>query len=365
MPAVADLVQALQEIAPPELAADWDNVGLLLGGAADAVQRVMTCLTVTPASVAEAVAAGAQLIVSHHPVLFRPTQRLTTATAEGRLLLPLLRKGIAVYSPHTAFDNAPGGINDVLAGKVGLTQVAPLRAAGSPGQCKIVVFVPDADLQRVSDALFAAGAGRIGQYRDCSFRLAGTGTFFGDETTNPKVGQRGRREEVQEWRLEALCPEMLVDGAVAALRRAHSYEEPAYDVYPLRPAHATAGAGRIGLLAQPASLADFAGQVKQALLANSTQYVGAVSRPVRRVAIACGAGGEFIGDAVHAQADVFLTGEVRFHDCLAAEAQGLALVVAGHYATERCGVESLAVRLQERFPALEVWVSRQESDPLQ
>jgi putative NIF3 family GTP cyclohydrolase 1 type 2 len=179
------------------------------------------------------------------------------------------------------------------------------------------------------------------------------------------VGQRGRREEVQEWRLEALCPEMLVDGAVAALRRAHSYEEPAYDVYPLRPAHATAGAGRIGLLAQPASLADFAGQVKQALLANSTQYVGAVSRPVRRVAIACGAGGEFIGDAVHAQADVFLTGEVRFHDCLAAEAQGLALVVAGHYATERCGVESLAVRLQERFPALEVWVSRQESDPLQ
>jgi dinuclear metal center YbgI/SA1388 family protein len=364
MPDVADLVQTMQVIAPPELAADWDNVGLLLGDAADAVHRVMTCLTVTPASVAEAVAADAQLIVSHHPVLFRPTQRLTTATAEGRLLLPLLRAGIAVYSPHTAFDNAPGGINEVLAGKLGLTQVAPLRAAEMPRQCKIVVFVPDADLQRVSDALFAAGAGRIGQYRECSFRLAGTGTFFGAETTNPTVGQRGRREEVQEWRLEALCPETLVDGAVAAMRRAHSYEEPAYDVYALRPTLAPAGAGRIGLLAQPASLADFAAQVKQALAATSTQYVGAADRPIRRVAIACGAAGEFIDDATRARSDVFLTGEVRFHDCLAAEAQGLALVVAGHYATERCGVESLAVRLQERFPTLEVWASRQESDPL-
>jgi dinuclear metal center YbgI/SA1388 family protein len=364
MAVVADLIHALETIAPLELAADWDNVGLLVGDAAATVRRVMTCLTVTSESATEAVAANAELIVSHHPVLFRPAKRLTAATAEGRTLLPLLRAGVAVYSPHTAYDNAAGGINDVLARRLELRQVVPLRSADAARQCKIVVFVPDADLGRVSDALFAAGAGRIGQYRECSFRLAGTGTFFGSEASNPTIGQKGRREEVPEWRLEAICPEALVNRAVAAMRQAHSYEEPAYDVYPLRPAALRTGAGRVGSLPSPLSLADLARQTKSVLAASPLQIVGAADRTASRVAIACGAAGEFIGDAVRAHADVLLTGEVRFHDCVAAEAQGLALLLPGHYATERCGVEELAVRLQEQFPALEIWASRQERDPL-
>lgn len=365
MAVVADLVQAMQQIAPLELAGEWDNVGLVLGDASVIVRRVMTCLTVTPESAAEAADAGADLIVSHHPVLFRPAQRLTTATAEGRTLLTLLRAGVAVYSAHTAFDNAVGGINDILAGRLGVTQVTPLRPAESSGQCKIVVFVPDADLGRVSDAIFAAGAGQIGQYRECSYRLAGTGTFFGSDSTNPTVGQKGRREEVQEWRLEAICPESLVDRTVAAMRQAHSYEEPAYDVYPLRPAKTKVGAGRVGLLAEPAALGDLVQRVKGALAMPAVQFVGEPGRMVHRMAIACGAAGEFIGDAVRARADVLLTGEVRFHDCLAAQAQGLALVLPGHHATERCGAEELAARLQQLFPALEVWASQREYDPIQ
>src|SRR5262249_28129527 len=153
----------------------------------------------------------------------------TSDTPEGRTLLALARAGAAVYSPHTAFDNTAGGINDALAGRLGLRDVAPLRRGEGPRACKVVVFVPDQDLARVSDALFAAGAGQIGQYRECSFRLPGTGTFFGSEETNPAVGRKGRREEVAEWRLEVVCPERAVDAVVAALRRAHSYEEPAYD----------------------------------------------------------------------------------------------------------------------------------------
>ncbi len=364
MTAVADLMQALQAIAPLELAADWDNVGLLLGDAHTPVRRVMTCLTVTPDSAAEAVAGGADLIVSHHPVLFRAVKRLTTATAEGRMLLALLRAGVAVYSPHTAFDNATGGINDILARRLGLRDVTVLRPAETGRQCKLVVFVPDKDLGRVSDALFAAGAGKIGQYRECSFRLAGTGTFFGSDATNPTIGQKGRREEVQEWRLEAICLEANVDRAIAAMRKAHSYEEPAYDVYPLRPRRTRWR--RPGRRAGRAvALADLASQVKQALGAAAVQYVGTADRAVRRIAVACGAAGEFLGDASRARADVFLTGEVRFHDCLAAEAQGLALVLPGHYATERCGVEELAAQLQQQFPPLEIWASRREHDPLQ
>lgn len=365
MATVADLVQALETIAPLALAAEWDNVGLLLGDAAAPVRRVMTCLTVTPASAAEAIDAGAEMIVTHHPVLFRPTQRLTAATAEGRMLLALVRAGVAVYSPHTAFDNAAGGINDNLARRLGLTEVRALRPAAAEGQCKIVVFVPDADLGRVSDALFAAGAGRIGQYRECSFRLAGTGSFFGSDATNPTIGQKGRREEVQEWRLEAICPGALVDRAVTAMRKAHSYEEPAYDVYPLRPATTRAGAGRVGTLPQPLTLADCARHLRTVLPAATMQYVGAADRVIARAAIACGAAGEFLSDAVRAEADVLLTGEVRFHDCLSAEARGIALLLPGHYATERCGIEELAVTLQQRFAELEVWASRRERDPLQ
>ncbi len=361
---VAAVVDFLKQFAPTQLAADWDNVGLLLGDGDAEVRRVITCLTVTPEVAAESVEAGVQLIVTHHPVLFRAVKRLTTATPEGRMLLTLIRAGVAVYSPHTAFDNTVGGINDLLARRLGLTDVRPLRRGEGARQCKIVVFVPDQDLTRVSDALFAAGVGHIGQYSECSFRLAGTGTFFGSDATNPTVGQKGRREEVSEWRLEAVCPENLVEQAVAALRRAHSYEEPAYDVYALRPNPSASGEGRLGRLPQPQPLAALAQTVQNALGAKLVQTVGDLTRPVERLAIVCGAGGEFFPDAIRARADAFLTGEMRFHDYLAAQAQGLALLLPGHYATERCGVEELAGVLRGKWADLEVWASRRERDPV-
>ena len=364
MHTVNDVAAYLQQFAPVELAAEWDNVGLLLGDGAAAVQRVMTCLTITPESAAEAVEDGAQLIVSHHPILFRPSKRLTTATPEGRIVLMLAAAGCAVYSPHTAFDNTHDGINDVLARRLGLTDVAPLRSQPASRQNKLVVFVPDADLQKVSDAMFAEGAGRIGAYRECSFRLPGIGTFFGGEGANPTVGQKGRREEAQEWRLEVVVPENLTDKVIAAMRTAHSYEEPAFDLYPLGLGQAKVGPGRIGSLEKPVPLRALAETVREKLAANQVQLVGDPDRAVCRVAVACGAAGEFAADARKQNADVFLTGEMRFHDCLVAQAQGLSVILPGHYATERCGIEELADRLQGQFPALQVWASRRERDPL-
>ncbi len=310
----------------------------------------MTCLTVTPDSAAEAIEAGAQLIVTHHPILFRPVKRLTSTTPEGRTILALVRAGVAVYSPHTAFDNADSGINEILASRLELRNIAPLRSRTGAREYKLVVFVPDSDLERVSDALFAAGAGHIGQYSQCSFRLGGTGTFFGSEATRPTVGQKGRREEVSEWRLEAVCTEAAVEQAVAAMRRSHSYEEPAYDVYPLQPKPSSHGEGRIG--------------TKTLLKSSGLQLVGDPEEPVEKVAIVCGAGGDFLPDALGARADVFITGELRFHDYLAAQANELALLLPGHYATERLGAEELAASLQRRWPDIEVWVSRRERDPV-
>jgi dinuclear metal center YbgI/SA1388 family protein len=361
---VAAVIDYLEQFAPPALAAEWDNVGLLLGERTAEVRRVLTCLTVTPESAAEAVEAGAQLLVTHHPILFRGAKRLTDATAEGRTLLALARAGVAVYSPHTALDNTGGGINDALARLLGLVETAPLRRREAARECKVVVFVPDKDLARVSDALFAAGAGQIGQYHECSFRLGGTGTFFGSESTNPTVGQKGRREEVSEWRLEVVCPERSVEAVVAAMRKAHSYEEPAYDVYPLRPRSSPLGEGRIGALPQPAPLGELAGRLRERLKCGPIQVVGEAAKEIKRVAIVCGAGGELMRDALRARADVLLTGEMRFHDYLAARADGLALLLPGHYATERLGVEELAERLGRQWPQLEVWASRRERDPV-
>lgn len=360
---VADCIGFLARFAPLELAADWDNVGLLVGDAAAPVERVMTCLTITPAVVDEAIAERVELIVSHHPVLFRGTKKLTTHTPDGRLLLPLLRAGVAVYSPHTALDNCSGGINDGLCERLGLTDVQPLRPR-AVRESKLTVFVPESDRERVSDALFHAGAGVIGEYEQCSFRVAGTGSFFGRDSTQPTVGQKGRREEVAEWRLEVIVPDARVDAVVAAMRTAHSYEEPAFDVYPLRPRTGTVGEGRIGTLAQPQTLGELARHVRTRLSTPTVQIIGNPAKRVTRAAVACGAAGEFLQDAIRAGADLFLTGEMRFHDCLAAQEADVSVILPGHHATERPGVEDLAHRLATEFPHATVWASRRETDPL-
>jgi dinuclear metal center YbgI/SA1388 family protein len=363
MPTVADLSAYLERFAPCATAADWDNVGLLLGDPAAAVTRVMTCLTVTEDVVEEAVRDQVNLIVSHHPVLFRGAKKLTTSTADGKLILPLLQANVAVYSPHTAFDNCPGGINDILCRRLGVLNPTALRPREAGRQYKLVVFVPDRDLGKVSDAVFAAGAGVIGQYNECSYRLAGTGTFFGTSSTNPTVGQKGRREEVAEWRLEVVVPERILAATVSAMRKAHSYEEPDYDIYPLKIGN-SGGEGRVGELADPKTLGALANCVKSELSANSVQIVGDANRRMKRIAIACGAAGDFLSDSILANADVFVTGELRFHDALAARAAGIGVILPGHYATERPAVEELSALLSADWPGITIWPSRMERDPL-
>jgi len=363
MPTVQQVIDKLEAIAPPHLAASWDNVGLLLGDRTVNVQKILTCLTLTEEVADESTSTGVQLVITHHPILFRGAKRLTADSSEGRTILKLAKAGIAVYSPHTSFDDGPGGINDQLATALWLDDIKPLRTSQQE-ECKLVVFVPESDLSKVSDAIFQAGAGVIGQYRECSFRLAGTGTFFGEEPANPTVGQKGRREEVNEWRLEAVCPKSKINAVIEAMKAAHSYEEPAFDVYSLVSIKGRTGAGRIGELATAMSLRELAQTAKRILKAGIVQVVGELDRIVRRMAIACGAAGEFLDDAQRANADVFLTGEMRFHDYLAAQAAGIALVLPGHYATERFAVESLAKWLTDQIPGITSVASQTENDPV-
>jgi dinuclear metal center YbgI/SA1388 family protein len=375
MTTVADITDWLEQFAPQKLAEPWDNVGLIWGDPAAVVERIMTCLTVTPTTADEAVHERAELIVSHHPILFREVKRIRADWPETGYLWKLARGGIAVASPHTAFDNTREGINDLLCARLGLLDVAALRPAPGardravatpPRSFKVVVFTPEPEREAVSTAAYRAGAGRIGAYEECSFAIPGEGTFFGTETANPTIGERGQRETVRELRLEFVCPAPELPAVLAAVRANHSYEEPAIDVYPLHEVDTSAnpspGVGRIGRLATPCALAALARDVAKALGVTVVGTAGDPDRRVERVAIACGAGDDFLKDAARAGADVLLTGEARFHRGIEAETLGIGLITAGHYATERPGVEFLAARISRAFPGLLVWPSRQERD---
>lgn len=365
MPSLADVISVLQRLAPPELAEEWDNTGLLIGDRRANVTRVVTCLTLTSDVAAEAVGEKAELIVTHHPVLFRPVKRLTADDPQGAMLLNLIAHGIAVYSPHTSYDSATEGINRQLAELLGLADIQPLRPRDQASQLKLVTFVPREQRERVQRAVWEAGAGRLGEYSECSYFLSGTGTFRGSEHSNPTIGEAGRFEEVAEDRVEFVLPSRVLPQVVAALRSAHPYEEPAFDVYPLQPLPGTLGAGRCGTLPAPLPLADLIERVKQALGVSCLQFVGAAETLVRRVAIACGSAAEFLTDAKSHDCQTLLTGEARFHDCLKARDLEVAMLLPGHYATERPAMETLARRLSAELPELHVTPSREERDPLQ
>jgi dinuclear metal center YbgI/SA1388 family protein len=364
MTVIRTISEYLKSMAPLNLAEDWDNVGVLVGDESAEVHRILTCLTLTADVAEEAVATGAQLVVTHHPVLFKPVKQIAASTAEGRMLLKLIQNSIAVYSPHTAWDNCPSGINQQLAEQLNLRDIAPLRSRAVADQAKIVTFVPESDLKKVRQALWDAGAGVIGNYRNCSFHLHGTGTFFGTEAANPAVGQSGQLESVDEVRLEVVCPLKLLDAVLAALRTAHPYEEPAVDVFSVKKVADILGAGRCGRLPSPMRLDDLCRAIGTNLRQPYVQFVGDSSLMIERVGVACGAAGEFLRDAHRAGCQAFLTGEARFHSCLEAKELGVSLILPGHYATERFSMETLAKRLSEQFPSISVTASEKERDPV-
>ncbi|WP_397568700.1 Nif3-like dinuclear metal center hexameric protein [Schlesneria sp. T3-172] len=364
MTTVHDVCKVLKQIAPLSLAEEWDNVGLLLGDESQPVSRAITCLTLTHDVADEAVSAGAQLVVTHHPIMFKPVKQITMARPEGRLLLTLLQNGIAVYSPHTAWDNATTGINQQLAELLELTQIAPLRPRTGPEQVKVVTFVPPSDVEPVRQALWNAGAGVIGNYQQCSFNLQGTGTFFGLDSTNPAIGKSGQLEQVEETRVEVVCRANELDRVLAALRKAHPYEEPAVDVFPLKPVPDGTGAGRYGTFPEPVTLGQLTRLLAQRLKQPEIQFVGDPGMQITRLGIACGAAGEFLRDAHRVGCQAFLTGEARFHSCLEARDLGVGMILPGHYATERFSMEALAKRLKDHFPEMKVDPSQVECDPI-
>lgn len=358
---VSDLASAMEAIAPSSFAASWDNVGLLVGDPAAPLSRVVLTIDCTRQVVAEAAAAGSGgAIVAYHPVIFEGQKRFNA----GSPAFEAARAGLSVYCPHTALDVAEGGTNDVLADVLGMRGRTPLRAAEAPeAPLKLVTFVPAGHVEDVSRAVFASGGGRIGQYTSCSFRASGTGTFFGEPGSTPVVGQAGRLEEAAEVRLEILVPSGSVGLIVKALRAAHPYEEPAFDLVRLAPPPSGLGLGRVGAVdAAPAGV--LVERIKHALRLEHVLVAGSLDREVTRAAVCAGSGGDLIGDAIAAGAHLMLTGEVRHHDALRAVARGLVLVCTRHSTSERSALAQLARRLSERLPGVVITASAVDQDPL-
>jgi dinuclear metal center YbgI/SA1388 family protein len=365
-PKVSDIIGIINKFAPFARAEEWDNVGLQVGDPAGPAGKIMVALDPGREAIGAAVAQGCHLLLTHHPFIFTPLKKISFAEAAGKLIAQTITHDLAVVSLHTNLDVATGGVNDLLAGLLGVTGCTPLKVTGQEELVKLSVFVPRESVEPVLESLFGFG-GAMGNYRDCSFRSPGIGTFRPLEGSHPFIGERGRREAVDESRVEVLLRKDDLTAARQAMLKAHPYEEPAFDIYPLLNRGTASGLGRIGVLEEGTTLAGYAALVKERLGLQGVRYVGAAGRKVRKVALCGGSGASLLRDAWRQGADLLVTGDVKYHDARDAEALGVALMDAGHFATEipmvRGVAEILRKELGERRFVAEVLECSGEREP--
>ncbi len=368
---VADLVKAMESLADPAFAEEWDNVGLIVGDPARAVGGPMlVTVDFRPAVVEEAVGLGVSAIVCYHPPIFRPISRLSGPGVLSLALLRAIEAGIAVYSPHTALDAAKDGLTDWLCGALApigedpsssfgdLRALDPVAEFPSRADHKIVTFVPRGDVAKVRDALATIGAGKIGLYERCSFEMEGSGTFHAQGGAIPSRGTAGAFEQVDEVRLEMVCPKPALGLAREMLERFHPYEEPAWDVYALVPKpNRRVGAGRRLTLDRPARPSEIAERVKANLGIPIVKTALADDEPVSRVGVCAGSGAALLDAAIDDGCTLYFTGELSHHAGLAAINRGCGVLLAGHTNTERGYMPVLAKRLGAALGGYDVRVS--------
>jgi dinuclear metal center YbgI/SA1388 family protein len=343
-PKLSDIVGMINKMSPTDLAESWDNPGIQVGDPTAEVSRIMVALDATPAVIDSALQADCQLLVTHHPLIFKPLKAISTASTQGKSIHAAIRGGLGIVSMHTNYDIAEGGLNDVLSERLGLTTRAPLQVTAAQKLAKLVVFVPEEHLDRMRTALFPH-AESLGAYRDCSFSASGEGTFTPLDGAKPYIGTIGALEKVHEYRLEVLLDRTKLPQALKSLNAAHPYEEPAYDIYPLHKQGKEYGLGRIGTLPDATTLAEYAAWVTTQLDATGTRFVGDPAAPVKKVALCSGSGASVMQIAARAGADVLVTGDVKYHEAREAQELGIALIDAGHFHTEILMAAAVRARL--------------------
>jgi len=349
MRTVGSIVEELEALAPPQLADDGDPIGLQVGDRSREVKRVCVSVDTSPPVVDRAIQAKADMLVAHHPLIYTPLKAVAEGDPVASSVAKLIRVNAALFVMHTNYDTVPGGVNDVLAAKLGVVNVSPLTNRRQDKLFKIVVFVPEESIGQVRDAMAQAGAGVIGEYTHCSFRTPGTGSFVPLPAAQPYVGDIGKLEEVSEYHLEMICAGSRLDQVVAEMIDKHPYDEVAYDIYELANKPVAHGYGRIGVLEAAMTFGEFADKVISTLDVRYPKVFGDPKRAVGRVALCGGGASSLYREAARLGADVFVTGDTKHHDILDAAALGVSIVDAGHFETERPGMVALAERLERMF----------------
>jgi len=361
---VKDIAEEIEKLVPLRLALDWDNVGLLIGDAERQVKNVLLTIDITGEVLSEARKMKTDLIISYHPVIWDGLKKITSV-GSGSVAFKLIRSNIAVFSVHTALDIVEGGVNDALAETVGISDGKPIGdfVEGGGYMYKLVVFIPVDSAQKVANAIFRAGAGIMGNYSHCGFTAQGYGSFLPLEGAKPAIGKKGKLEKVAEIRFETIVPAEKLNDVITAMKKAHPYEVPAFDCFKLYNKLSKFGLGRIGKLLKPTPLDAIITKIKKHTGAKAIGIVGKDKRLVRTAAVCAGYCGKIINQVITAKAELYLTGELKHHQALAAQQANVTCLCLGHSVSERFMLKKFAKRLQKTLGEVKIRISKKDKDP--
>lgn len=361
---VKDIAEKIEKLVPLKLALDWDNVGLLIGDAERQVKNALLTIDITSEVLSEARKLKTDLIISYHPVIWDGLKKITSI-GSGSVAFKLIRSNIAVFSVHTALDIVEGGVNDALAEIVGISDGKPIGdfIEGGGDMYKLVVFIPVDSAKKVANAIFRAGAGIMGNYSHCGFTAQGQGSFLPLEGAKPAIGKKEKIEKVAEVRFETIVPAEKLNDAITAMKKAHPYEVPAFDCFRLYNERSKFGLGRIGKLKKPAPLGKIIAKIKKQTGAKAIGIVGKEKRLVRTAAVCAGYCGKIINPVIAAKVNLYLTGELKHHQALAAQQANVTCLCLSHSVSERFMLKKFAKRLQKNLGEVKIRISKKDKDP--
>lgn len=362
MPKIKDILDYLENWAPPSYQEDYDNSGLITGNDQDALKGIIIALDCTEKVVDEAIRKGCNLIVAHHPIVFRGLKKLTGKSYIERTVIKAIKNDIAIYAIHTNLDHIVSGVNSKIAAQLGLTDTRILRPRKDT-LSKLTTFIPKNDTERVMEAIHAAGAGMIGNYKNCSFRVPGTGTFLPAGNANPTIGNLGILEKVPEDRVEVIFPSHLKSGILRALFNTHPYEEVAYYLHDLSNTDNETGAGMIGDLESPMHILDLLELLKKKLRVNVIRHTEPVKETIQKIALCGGSGSFLLPDAIARGADIFISGDFKYHEFFDAE-NHLVIADIGHYESEQFTKELIYDKLVEKFTNIALHFTEVNTNPI-
>jgi dinuclear metal center YbgI/SA1388 family protein len=359
---IVDIIAVIEKFAAPELQEEYDNAGLIVGDPGRSCTGVLCTLDVTEAVVKEAKERGVNLIIAHHPIIFRGLKKINGKNYVERTVIEAIKADIAIYAAHTNLDNVLLGVSGMMAGKLGLKNIRILQPKNKMLR-RLITFAPNDKAEQVRQAVFNAGAGEIGKYAECSFNSEGTGTFKAGEGADPYVGEIGKRHSEKETKIEIVYPFYLEQQVVKALVQNHPYEEVAYDIFTMENIHFGIGAGIVGELEGPKEEKEFLKLVRQAFGAEGLRHTELLGKPVQKVALCGGAGSFLIKNAIQQGADIYITADIKYHEFFDAEGK---IIVAdiGHYESEQFTTDLLCDLLVEKFPTFAVLKSKVNTNPV-